>query len=296
MNVPPVIDAALRAGAALAISISGGKDGQAMLRTVVPWHRALGYSGAIYAIHADLGRVEWTETPDQVERQAHDAGVDLVVVRREQGDLLARWQERMAALAGTDRPFWSSAANRYCTSDLKRGPINKRLRQHQLIISAEGLRAEESPARAKKAAVSLRGEITSAKLIDLSPEDALTYRSFGQRLALTWYPIHDWNIDDVWAACGTSAADLAERQAHYAAGDLTALDGWPAHPAYVYGNQRLSCAICVLASANDIRNGARHNPALYQELRRMEDASGATFRHKQSLKDIVEVQNSRQNS
>jgi 3'-phosphoadenosine 5'-phosphosulfate sulfotransferase (PAPS reductase)/FAD synthetase len=256
--VPPVIDAALRAGAALAISISGGKDGQAMLRTLVPWHRAQGYSGAIYAIHADLGRVEWPETPEQVERQAHDAGVDLVVVRREQGDLLARWQERMEALAGTGKPFWSSAANRYCTSDLKRGPINKRLRQHQLIVSAEGIRAEESPARAKKPIVSVRGEITSAKLIDLSPEDALTYRSFKQRLALTWYPIHDWNIDAVWAACGTSAADLAARQARYAAGGHNSTR-WLARASRLCLRQSASI-VCDLCAGECERHSQRRAP------------------------------------
>lgn len=285
----PTIDAALRAGAALAISISGGKDGQAMLKTLVPWYRAQGYTGPLYAIHADLGRTEWPQTAAHVERLAREAGVPLVVVRREQGDLLARWQERMAALEGTGKPFWSSAANRYCTSDLKRGPINKHLRRHQLVISAEGIRAAESPARAKKPVVSTREGITSEKLIGLSPDDALAYRSFGQRLALTWNPILHWTVDDVWQACGTSRADLARRRELYQAGEVSAaLDGWPAHPAYIYGNERLSCALCVLASDNDIRNGARHNPALYQELRRMEIASGATFRHKRSLADIVE--------
>jgi 3'-phosphoadenosine 5'-phosphosulfate sulfotransferase (PAPS reductase)/FAD synthetase len=286
--IHPAIDAALRASAALAISISGGKDGQAMLAALVSWWRQQGYLGALYAIHSDLGRTEWPETAAHVERLAREAGVPLVVVRREQGDLLARWQERMQALEGTGKPFWSSAANRYCTSDLKRGPINKHLRQHQLVISAEGIRAAESPARAKKPVVSIREAITSEKLIGLSVEDALAYRSFGQRLALTWNPILHWTADDVWQACGTSTADLAERRARYVAGDPTALDGWPAHPAYVYGNERLSCALCVLASDNDIRNGARHNPALYQELRRMEVASGATFRHRRSLADIVE--------
>lgn len=289
ITTTPVIDTALRAGAALAISISGGKDGQAMLAELVPWHRVQGYPGALYAIHADLGRTEWPQTAAHVEWLACEADIELVVVRREQGDLLARWQERMAILAGTGKPFWSSAANRYCTSDLKRGPINKYLRRHQLIISAEGVRAAESPARAKKPVVSVREGITSEKLIGLSPEDALAYRSFGQRLALTWNPILHWTTDDVWQACGTDRADLSERRARYAAGDTTAIDGWPAHPAYVYGNERLSCALCVLASDGDIRNGAQHNPALYAELRRMEVESGYTFKHKRSLADIVEA-------
>jgi hypothetical protein len=44
------------------------------------------------------------------------------------------------------------------------------------------------------------------------------------------------------------------------------------------GNQRLSCAMCVLASRADIANGARHNPDLLAELVRMEEESGFSFR------------------
>lgn len=287
LAIPPIIDRMLQCGAALAISISGGKDSQALLSTLAPLQ--FRYSRAtIYAIHADLGRTEWHQTPAHVARIAHAAGVPLVVVRRSQGDLLDRWQERMKKLEDTGKPFWSSAANRYCTSDLKRGPINMHLRQHALVISAEGIRAAESYTRARKPAYEIRQAITAKVLQGLSIDDALAYRSPRQRLAVTWNAIHDWSLDDVWAACGTSSYELARRQADYAAGDVAALDGWPAHPAYVLGNQRLSCALCVLASNNDIRNGATHHPELYQALRRMEIQSGWTFRAGHSLADIVE--------
>jgi 3'-phosphoadenosine 5'-phosphosulfate sulfotransferase (PAPS reductase)/FAD synthetase len=288
ITIPPVIDLLLRQGASLAISISGGKDSQALLNSLAPLtHR---YPLAtVFAIHADLGRTEWGETAAHVDRLAKEAGVPLVVVRRSQGDLLDRWQERMVKLAGTGKPFWSSAANRYCTSDLKRGPINMHLRRSRLVISAEGIRRDESPTRAKKPVVEMREAITAEALKGLSIEDALAMRNPHQRLAVTWNAIHDWSLDDVWAACGTSCEELERRQVQYRAGDVeTALEGWPAHPAYVYGNQRLSCALCVLASNSDIRNGAKHNPELYQELRRMEIASGFTFKAKQSLADIVE--------
>lgn len=52
---PPAILTALEAGAALAISISGGKDSQALLAELVPWFRSQGYTGQLFAIHADLG-------------------------------------------------------------------------------------------------------------------------------------------------------------------------------------------------------------------------------------------------
>jgi hypothetical protein len=67
-----------------------------------------------------------------------------------------------------------------------------------------------------------------------------------------------------------------------------ALEGWPAHPAYVFGNERVSCALCVLAIDENIRNGAKHHPALYQTYRQMEVDSGFTFKNGRSLADIVE--------
>lgn len=288
LTIPPIITAACDAGAALAISISGGKDSQALLNAVSAWHRSSGHTNPIFAIHADLGRTEWPQTAAHVERIAAEAGVPLVIVRREKGDLLARWEERMELLKGTGKPFWSSAANRYCTSDLKRGPINQYLRRYPLVISVEGIRADESAGRARKPVVLMREGITAKKLHGLPLDEALSFRSFKQRLALTWNAIHSWSVADVWAACGTSADDLSLRQRLYQAGDeAAALLGWPAHPAYVLGNERLSCALCILASKNDLRNGARHNPALYQRLVEMERESGFTFRADMALSDLV---------
>jgi 3'-phosphoadenosine 5'-phosphosulfate sulfotransferase (PAPS reductase)/FAD synthetase len=57
----------------------------------------------------------------------------------------------MEQLRGTGKPFWANAKIRYCTSDLKRGPIDKFYRDyHGVIISAEDIRAQESSARAHR--------------------------------------------------------------------------------------------------------------------------------------------------
>lgn len=227
-------------------------------------------------------------TPTHVERICHDVGMPLVVVKRAQGDLVARWQERMHQLAGTGKPFWSSAAARYCSSDLKRSPINHYLRRYALVISAEGIRAEESAARAKRAALNIRTDITAAALQHLPLIDALAYRSWNQRLAFTWNPLLDWSEDQVWAACGTSLADLAKRRHLYAQGqEDVALQGWPAHPGYVLGSSRLSCALCVLAKRSDLLVGARHNPALFHTLLAMEAHSGCTFKHGFALAELL---------
>lgn len=59
LQVPQAIDQALRQGAALAVSISGGKDSQAMLYALAAeWERRPEWTGDIFAVHADLGRAE----------------------------------------------------------------------------------------------------------------------------------------------------------------------------------------------------------------------------------------------
>lgn len=44
------------------------------------------------------------------------------------------------------------------------------------------------------------------------------------------------------AFCASSWADLRDRRDRWAAGDRNVLVDWPAAPAYVLGNERLSCA------------------------------------------------------
>jgi 3'-phosphoadenosine 5'-phosphosulfate sulfotransferase (PAPS reductase)/FAD synthetase len=287
ISVPSEINQAMEAGAALVISISGGKDGQTMLAALVSEYRARGWTGPLVAIHSDLGRVEWPQSLEMCEKICRQNDIELIIVRTHPaGDLIDRWKDRMRKLAGTGKPFWSSASNRYCTGEFKRDQINKYLRRFELVISAEGLRAEESPARAKKKPLTTRSRITTKRLKNLPPQEALDAWSPGcGRVSLTWYPILDWDIESVWNACGTSGADLERRRKLYALGnEKQALAGWPAHPAYVFGNERVSCMLCILASKNDLAVGAQHNPELLRTLIDMEDMSGATFKHKASLR------------
>lgn len=300
LDIPESIQTALADGATLAISISGGKDSSAMLYALVAEHRRRQCPGSVFAIHAHLGRMEWPQTLSHCETICAEMDIPLVVVSRPQGDLLQEMKDRMEKLRGTGKPHFPSAANRYCTADQKRNPIDKvlraapfpdsqnryctshhktnqidkSLRGHALVISAEGVRAAESYARAKKPAWELRQQICTR-----------------QRTAYTWRPLLHWSEDDVWAQMDTSRVDLERRQELYRLGrHAEAFDGWRAHPAYVMGNQRLSCAICVLASRSDIANGARHNPALYQALVQMEEESGFSFRQDLRLADLVLTQ------
>lgn len=153
------------------------------------------------------------------------------------------------------------------------------------------MRASESRARAKKESFAIDQTLTGKRFREFSPSDALDAWSVDEkpgRLAFDWLPIHDWTVDQVWSACGTSAADVDRRRALYAAGESEiALDGWNAHPAYVYGNERVSCSLCILASRNDLRVGALHNPDLYRTYVQMERESGFTFQHKKPLSEIA---------
>lgn len=56
--LPPLFLAMLAAGMDCAISISGGKDSQAMLVALSAWFRAQGFRGKLYALHVTLGRAE----------------------------------------------------------------------------------------------------------------------------------------------------------------------------------------------------------------------------------------------
>ena len=289
-DVPETITAAIAKGAALAISISGGKDSQAMLNWLVHLRQQHGWKNPCFAIHAHLGRAEWPQTLTHCQQICDRAGVELVIVRRGQGDLVDRWQERMDKLMaeGNNKPFWPSSSSRYCTSDLKRGPIDKYLRKFDCIISAEGVRAAESTNRAKQQVVAIRDGITSQRLRELEPEQALLEWQGKGRLALTWRPLHHWDVERVWEWCNTSSQDHKRRVELYKRGYVQeSLLDWTAHPAYVFGNERLSCALCILGSRNDLINGMKHNPDLYQRLVEMEQISGWKFRQDLALSSLA---------
>lgn len=278
IHLPEEIESALNDGADLAISVSGGKDSDAMAFILKALHEERGWTGKIELIHADLGRVEWKQTGEYVEKLAERLDLPLSVVARPQGDLMARWWQRHETRP--EVPPWSSAAARFCTSDLKRAQIDKWLRKFTpegTVICAMGIRAEESPARAKQSPVKERKAIATKK-----------------RTAISWMPIFNFSTEDVWEALGTSSEKLEELKAEVE--EVVARNenpfvyisktDWPAHPAYVLGNDRLSCAICILGSKKDIMNGIQYQPELYRQMVELEDVSGFSFRQDMKLSEL----------
>lgn len=243
-------------GAVFFVSHSGGKDSQAMYLAIaryVPHDQ-------IVVVHADLGRVEWHGTQDHIRNTiSHRLNVVHAVwqdgSRKELLDMVARRAEALAA-KGSDAAPWPSSSQRYCTSDLKRGPIEKFIRGElkrrgaTLGVNAMGLRAQESANRAKKPTLTLNARLSKAG-----------------REVWDWLPIHTWLDGDVFATI-----DEAGQQPHYA---------------YGLGNERLSCVFCIFGCDGDLANGARQRPELAREYIDLERRTGATLFHKAALSDRI---------
>lgn len=254
--IPPTIQTALDKGAHLILSCSGGKDSDAMAYTLADYHHQNQLTGGLVMVHADLGRSEWRETPAYVSQLAKKLDVDLHVVKHHKFDSVVDGiYDRMAKRP--DVPPFPSSAARWCTSDFKRNPISKWIRnqypENATVICAMGLRADESSARAKKPILQLRPS---------------TQAPTKNRIVYNWNPIHHWSSEDVW--------DCIQ---HYADG--------VAHPAYELGNDRLSCAMCVLGCRGDLRNGAYNRPAVFREMVQIEIDTGYTFQQGKPLYEVA---------
>ena len=195
------------------------------LRKIIPYNQ-------IVVVHADLGRVEWPGVIDHIK-----ANVDhFINVVKANKDLLGMVKKR---------GMWPSAAYRQCTSDLKRGPIFKFIRNDLyrrgkgIAVNCMGLRAQESTARAKKIPFSFN-----------------KMQSCRGREVWDWLPIFDLSTAEVFQ----TIVDAGQK------------------PFWTYErNERLSCVFCIMGSLKDLRHGAEMNPALYREYVDLEKEIGHTI-------------------
>lgn len=178
----------------------------------------------------------------------------------------AGWHEfaalaRQDAAKATNTPAWPSSQARFCTSDQKTSQVVKLMTfltaEHRTaghttplrILNTLGIRAAESPARAKKA--------------DLHRDSA----SNGRRTVTRWLPIFGWPDALVWQTIRAS--------------------GLRWHTAYDAGMPRLSCALCVLAGERELILAARLNPGLAREYVAVEREVGHTFQNGRSIESVA---------
>ena len=195
----------VRAGGVFYISHSGGKDSQAMyaeVLSVIPKHQ-------IKVVHADLGEIEWIGVQNHIRSNTVHS-LNVVRAKKTLFDMV-----RHRSNTRPDVPSWPSSGQRQCTSDLKRGPIYKFIRNdmkasgHKLGVNCIGLRAEESSARAKKASWKQNAVLSRAG-----------------RSVFEWLPIHHYTERQVY-----DAISHAEQEPFWA---------------YQEGNNRLSCVFCIM--------------------------------------------------
>lgn len=262
----PEVDGMLAANSPVAIGVSGGKDSCAVAFATVAHLEAIGHTGPRLLVHADLGATEWKDSMGVCERLAAALGLELVIVRRSQGDMMERWEQRWndnlkrwieLACVKIILP-WSTPSMRFCTSELKIDQITRALCKRfpgQTIVNVTGIRAQESTERAKAAVSSDQPKLTS-----------VTHKTTG----VNWNAILHWSLDDVWAC-------LDSHQ-------------FARHEAYtVYGASRVSCVWCILATADDHRAGARdeRNHDLGRRMVALETASTFGFQGNRWLGDTL---------
>lgn len=223
MTPPKEILDLIARGALFVVNHSGGKDSQAMYLTV----RKFVPPAQIVLVHADLGEVEWGGAVEHIK--ATTSGEPLHVCASRRG-LLQMIHER---------GMFPSPSQRQCTSDLKRGPIERTIRQFgvKLIVNCMGMRAQESSGRSK-----------------LAPFKFSERNSKAGREWYDWLPIHALTVDQVFAEIAAA--------------------GQKPHWVYAAGMSRFSCCFCIMSNQADLTTAAGLNPDLYRKYVELERSTG----------------------
>jgi len=235
---------------AFVVNHSGGKDSTRMLGLV----RENFTHCTTYGVIADTGfeHQRPVSAVDWARQRCEELGVSLSVVRNP-----TRTYLEMVEL----RRMFPSAQFRQCTSDLKRGPIDKFIRAlpERVIINCIGIRAEESNPRSR---------LTSWKA-----NERLTTR---RRSAYNWLPIFDQSLKDVL--------------------DWHRVSKMPLHPIYVpeyhwdgtVGGylRRLSCRLCIFSSDVDILAIHQHDRDAFELVSSIEQKIGFSMRPGATLVQI----------
>ena len=252
------IRAEIDRGTLFVINHSGGKDSQAMtalLADILPPEQVL-------VVHAVLPEADWDGIPEHIESTLPEGwNVEYCEAIHNDGrqkTFFSLVEHRFAK--DPTVPCFPSPDLRTCTSDLKRGPIEKvvkrYLREHPehggRSVFIDGRRAEESAKRkyglATKAQAKKKIVVTWARRKRME---------LAGRVCFDWLPIHSLTEQQVRAV----VADAGQRL----------------HWAYDAGMSRLSCCFCIMASKSDLRTAARLRPELAQRYVELEERTGYTM-------------------
>jgi 3'-phosphoadenosine 5'-phosphosulfate sulfotransferase (PAPS reductase)/FAD synthetase len=248
----------------IVISISGGADSQAALDVVVTEADRQGVPRArLVTVFADLGKDdEHPGTPELAAEHAAHYGLRHERVFREVPDGHGGKVQQGLGEHIEQRRKWPDRKRRFCTSDMKRGPIWKLFTRlaaeaHEAgvtgrvrILDVQGKRAQESAERRKMAPFT-RNERASN----------LTVREVD-----TWLPIHHWLKEQVFERCAQA--------------------GTRVHPVYAFLG-RVSCVACVLAPLSALIRAAQLYPETFARLLERERRMGHKFREDLSIAGII---------
>ncbi len=248
MKISKEIQSLIDRGALFVVNHSGGKDSQAMtaeMLEVIPHDQ-------LHIIHAHLPGVEWEGTLDHIIDNIGELPFTVVQANKTFLEMVAH------------RGMWPSPSYRQCTSDLKRGPIEKAIRHevkkrdNLLIVNCMGMRAQESSSRSK------------LETFKLNVRNSKAGREW-----YDWLPIHELKEEEVFKIIKD-----VEQEPHWA---------------YSKGMSRLSCCFCIMANEKDLTIAAEHNPELFDRIAAVEKEIDQTLlmpskKHgRRFLKDIIKM-------
>ncbi len=222
----------------LVINFSGGKDSTALLAYLCETYP----EAKKRVVFADTGW-EHDGTEEWCRELVARFGLELQVVRNENKTFLTMAEKR-GKFPGMNQ--------RQCTSDLKRDPIMKWIRNNvkdPVVINCMGIRSEESTGRAKQ------------KRLKRDTRETNKVRTVWQ-----WNPIKDWTEAQV-------ISYLEER-------------GLPLHPIYKH-LRRFSCRMCIYMTDHDLAQVQKHDQAAIDTIQRIEEKISFSFFQRGFLRDIL---------
>lgn len=225
----------VKRGALFVINHSGGKDSQ-MMTILILW---LVPAKQVIAIHAALGEVEWPGTEEHARKYTKSIPFITVEAIWKTG-AIKRFLDMVVR-----KLIFPSPGQRDCTSDLKRGPINKAILKHVddnnlsgLIVNCIGVRAEESDNRECGLDVAVFEKDGKAVTLARSEKNSKAGREW-----YDWYPIFEMTTEEVFQGIKDA--------------------GQKPHWAYAAGMTRLSCSFCIMSKKSDLITAAKLRGDLY---------------------------------